>query len=283
MKALFLLFAIALSSSSYAQWMHDNYFTYSKSTDDGHIRILSSSKLSPGVKWVRVYVVGNGKTDDNIYPTNGEDYFDKVISLRHGPGQYKFQIMTSQNDEKWGMFQVEQQATVTNNYSEDLDTIDPTCDIQSDNEEIIELARSITQGLQSELEKAHAIHDWVASNIAYDTESYFAGTYQNKEWDAVTVLHNRLGICQGYSNLTAALNRAAGLHSVVVTGEADVFKTGWSGHAWNKVQVDGRWITEDTTWDAGAVNYQGKFHFDLKQKYFDPKPEVFALDHREKE
>lgn len=281
MKTFILLFGILLSFSSFAQWRHDNHFSYPTGTMDGNVRISSMAPLSAGVKWVRVYITGNGKTEDSFYSVSEGERFDKSIPLRHGRGSYTFQIMTSKSDMKYSQYAVEHQGTFINSSSEVLDAIAPSCDVQSDAPEIVALAESIIQGLQTEMDKAAAIHDWVASNIAYDVDSYFQGTYAQKEWDALTVLRSGKAICAGYSNLTAALNRAAGLESKVVIGDAKVYQAGWTAHAWNEVKVDGRWVAQDTTWDAGSVDFVKKtFTFRPGRKYFNPSPEEFAKDHR---
>ena len=248
---------------------------------DGNVRITSMNPLIVGVKWVRVYITGNGKTEDSFFSVGPGERFDKSIPLRHGRGNYQFQIMTSTSDIKYSQYAVEHQGTFMNSSSEVLDAIAPSCDVQSDAPEIVELAEAITQGLQTELDKTKAIHDWVASHIAYDVDSYFQGTYTQKNWDALSVLRSGKAICAGYSNLTAALNRAAGLESKVIIGDANVYQVGWTGHAWNEVKVDGRWVAMDTTWDAGSVDFVRKtFTFAPRLKYFDPTPEEFAKDHR---
>ncbi|OPX87206.1 MAG: hypothetical protein A4E53_02584 [Pelotomaculum sp. PtaB.Bin104] len=50
-------------------------------------------------------------------------------------------------------------------------------------------------------------------------------------------------------------------------------------HAWNEVLIEGRWVTMDTTWDAGGVNQNNNFVFRFSRKYYDPRPEDFAKDH----
>lgn len=240
------------------------------------------------MKWVWVHVVGNGKTDDNYYAVDGGDSFDRTIALRYGPGQYNFQILTSGSENKFGSYAVEHQGTFVNVFQDALDDIAPSCEVQSDAPEIIQLAEEITRGLETETKKTLAIHDWVAKNIAYDVDSYFSGTYFSKSWDALSVLRGGKAICQGYANLTAALNRAAGLRAKVLIGEVELFKDKagkgvWGDHAWNKVYADGDWISQDTTWDAGFVNFTDHtFKFSLRHKYFDPAPADFAVDHREK-
>ncbi len=272
-----------MSYSSFAQWRHDNHFSYPTGTMDGNVRITSMAPLSAGVKWVRVYITGNGKTEDSFFSMGPGERFDKTIPLRHGRGSYQFQIMTSVQEIKYSQYAVEHTGTFMNSSAVVLDAIAPSCDVQSDAPEIVDLAQSLTQGLQTEMEKAKAIHDWVSSHIAYDVDSYFQNTYASKNWDALSVLRSGKAICFGYSNLTAALYRAIGLESKVVIGQADVYQQGWSDHAWNEVKVDGRWVAMDTTWDAGSVNFAKKtFTFAPRQKYFDPTAAEFAKDHRPK-
>lgn len=282
MKTLLLFFGLLLSLSSLAQWQHDNHFKFPTSTSDGFVRISSIKGLSEGVKWVNVYVVGNGKTEWNYFSVNEGERFDERIALRYGPGSYQFQILTSKETQKIGQYAVEHQGTFQNSYSKILDDIAPSTQVQSDSPEIIELSQTITQGLQTDFEKTKAIHDWVASNIPYDVDAYFSGTYVNKAWDALTVLRNKKAICFGYSNLVAALNRAIGLEAKVLIGDANVYQVGWTPHAWNKVLADGRWISMDVTWNAGYVDFVKKtFTFAPHHKYFDPTPKEFALTHRE--
>ncbi|OAB32703.1 hypothetical protein PMSD_17180 [Paenibacillus macquariensis subsp. defensor] len=167
------------------------------------------------------------------------------------------------------------------------DNIKATTEIQSDNREILDIAKQITSGKLGEMDKLLAIHDWVATNIQYDYDTY--GGTKNGLQDAVSVLRDKKGICSGYSNLTAALGRAAGIPTQYVTGhiarpwstwdvvEKNMFDKNYY-HAWNQAYVDGKWITLDTTWDA--ISYEdGKKVSDMKREYFNPDPTIFASSH----
>lgn len=274
-----ILFILLISFSAFGQWSHENYFTYPTETSDGMIKIASETKLTEGVKWVRIRVSGNGKFHDYMFPADESGTFDKNVALRFGPGEYEVMIMTSKSESKYSNYAYEHKVTVTNSLENELDHIAPTCDLQSDDEEIVKLAQEITQGIEDDLEKTKAIHNWVTNNIAYDVESYFSETYGQKSWDALTVLKSRKAICFGYSNLTAALNRAAGLKSRVIMGIANPMNTKWASHAWNEVLIGDRWVIQDTTWDAGYVDSTMNFTFAPKTRYFDPDPETFSLDH----
>lgn len=119
--------------------------------------------------------------------------------------------------------------------------------VQSTNPEIVNLAMDITALAQNEMEKMKAINLWIATNVTYNHAS---NSYTQKN-DAVTTLQKKTAICMGYANLFAALTRAAGLETKVMTGKA-VSNGKKYYHQWNEVKVDGKWYFVDTTWNAST-------------------------------
>lgn len=215
---------------------------------------------------------------------------DKRIYLLHGAGTYHINMWQSRDPspyQRGDQMVFVKGFDVTNTDTRDMSFLLPSGDVESDSPEIIALAKDITANSQNDAEKALAIHDWVAGNIAYDADAYFSGTYVSKVFDALGALHSRLSVCQGYSSLYAALARAAGLRAKVVDGAIIWPGQTWEQlgtkqtHAWNEVLVDGRWITLDTTWDAGYMNFTThQFSPALMHKYYDPNSDQFAVDHR---
>lgn len=65
----------------------------------------------------------------------------------------------------------------------------PSGRIQSDNQEIIDIANSITSGIDNDYDKAVAIHDWVCNNIYYDRDSYLSKSYLQVDFSALGTLH----------------------------------------------------------------------------------------------
>jgi hypothetical protein len=100
------------------------------------------------------------------------------------------------------------------------------------------LAQSITVNSRTDLEKARAIHNWVAHNIWYDHD-LSGGTIPQ---DAVSTLEKKMGVCDGYTALTVALLRAVSIPAMYILGDSidEV-------HAWTNAYVDGRWIIMDST------------------------------------
>ena len=55
----------------------------------------------------------------------------------------------------------------------------------------------------------------------------------------------KVTVCAGYSKLTMAMLRKAGVNSIIVTS---------SSHAWNMVKVGKNWYNLDTTWDDDSIS-----------------------------
>ena len=112
----------------------------------------------------------------------------------------------------------------------------PNALIQSDDAEVIRIAREVTANVQGDFEKARRLQDWVSQNLQFDLGIALA--------PASEVVRNRRGTCVAYAVLLAALQRAAGLPSRVVMGFA--YANGiWGGHAWTEAYLDHRWIDLD--------------------------------------
>lgn len=114
----------------------------------------------------------------------------------------------------------------------------------------------VTDGM-GDRDKVAALNEWLVSNAVYDDAAFatlvgdsFDGVPAGYEqaWNATGTMLQGIGVCASYSYAFNALANAAGVSTVVVTG--DVFSGG--PHAWNKVLVDGQWFAVDTTWNDGG-------------------------------
>lgn len=117
----------------------------------------------------------------------------------------------------------------------------PSFNVQSDDFRVTNLLNHITFGIEDERKKIEAIHDYIVSHLVYDTAS-FANSSRARKMDALSTLENGTAVCEGYSWLSAALLRAAGVPVRLVANRGIV-------HLWNQVWVDGRWKLYDATWD----------------------------------
>lgn len=128
--------------------------------------------------------------------------------------------------------------------------------------------------------RVKALHDYVADRIAYDGPVLSRPFSEWPPQDAETVFRTRLGVCEGYSRLMVALGEVTGDRIVYVVGNSRDEEDAVSGigHAWNAVEIEGRWYLIDATWDAGALK-GSRFERQYKSDYFLTPPAMFSVDH----
>ncbi|WP_010302293.1 transglutaminase domain-containing protein [Kurthia senegalensis] len=117
-------------------------------------------------------------------------------------------------------------------------------------ERVQQIVASVTRPDMTDVEKVKALHDYVVTHTIYASEGL-----QTSQYTPYTILAEGKGVCQAYALLTYRLLQEAGIENMYVTGYTD------ESHAWNLVQLDGRWYHLDTTWDdpVYATAYLEKF------------------------
>ena len=118
--------------------------------------------------------------------------------------------------------------------------------------EVQNVIKEIITEDMTELEKELAINQYLCDTAEYDMdalenaeENNFVGV-DEKFNDALTpygVLLNKKGVCSSYAGAFKLLADAAGLESIIVTGNLD----GDLPHAWNKVKIEEQWQIVDST------------------------------------
>ncbi len=76
----------------------------------------------------------------------------------------------------------------------------------------------VVTGLPEEHDRAKAVHDHVATTVAYDAESLVDALRAPQDADTVSRMGE--GVCAGYANLMVALGQAAGLDVFYLTGHS---------------------------------------------------------------
>ncbi len=98
----------------------------------------------------------------------------------------------------------------------------------------ISSALSLTVGLESEMELAQYIHDYLCLNFSYDESLLCDNMY--------LFLKEGRGTCQGYAYTYMEMLRAAGIECTFAASDS-------MAHIWNLVKIDGEWYHVDVTWD----------------------------------
>jgi transglutaminase/protease-like cytokinesis protein 3 len=140
------------------------------------------------------------------------------------------------------------------------------------------VARYIAEHEADPVQRVKALHDYVADRVAYDVPALRTRDFPPQ--DAKAVFERRTAVCAGSAALLAELGRVAGIEIVVVVGDArgaDGLFDG-TGHAWNAINLGGRWYLADPTWDAGHVDGD-RFVKEYETGYLLAPPEVFVASH----
>jgi len=142
-----------------------------------------------------------------------------------------------------------------------LKALEPTRFVQSDNKQIIKLAREAVGDAGDAAEAVRRIEAFVAAYI--DNKSLSVG-YAS----AVEVAKSRKGDCSEFSILTASLCQAVGIPAKVVMGVAYVEEFGgfediFGGHAWVQAYVGGKWVGVDSAFKSAGLGGYGAGHIAL--------------------
>ncbi|XP_066263828.1 kyphoscoliosis peptidase-like [Branchiostoma lanceolatum] len=152
---------------------------------------------------------------------------------------------------------------------------------------IKDLVLYLIETAETPLEKARVLFRWVTSHIQYAVDSYVTGSFKSQSTAPAAVFQQRMSVCQGYSDLYKEMCSLADVKCVTISGRSkggsyqvgDKFGPN-SDHAWNAVEIDGRWYLLDCTWAAGNTHLQKRtFEFEYNEHYFFTDPEVFVTDH----
>lgn len=94
-------------------------------------------------------------------------------------------------------------------------------------------------------------------------QTYLNSTYSGKAYDDTYqdlisgVIMTGSGVCASYAETFSFLCESIGIEVYYVIGSADNRSgSGFGGHAWNKVKLDGTWYYIDPYWNAGLNSFK---------------------------
>lgn len=95
----------------------------------------------------------------------------------------------------------------------------------------------------TDVQKAVAIHDYIAVNCLYDSSV--------TRFSAYDCLVGKTAVCQGYALAYSYIMNMLGI-------ECTVIKSAEMNHAWNYIKIDGEYYHVDITFDDPTYKYNGK-------------------------
>ena len=154
--------------------------------------------------------------------------------------------------------------TVTNAESISPDVIPflPTRSTDSANPIISTYSRYLTKYCTTDLEKAKVLYHFI---VFGDENGDFKYTYDNDQWPSIATANSsfhiasnfiidRVGVCNDFSELYAAMLRSLKIEVKKQSGEKDTINP---GHMWNIVFINGKTYHVDSTWGNGdKSNYK---------------------------
>ena len=152
--------------------------------------------------------------------------------------------------------------------------------------DISSLAKYLSKGAKSDLQKARSIYVWLTENISYDDKGYNSGNYS--DCDALSVLQNKTSVCEGYAELFLTLGLEMGLEIEKIHGYAKGYgyssgdKFNDTDHAWNIIKINNKWRVFDATWGRGfGKNVNGNLvsKKDFNEYWFNVDPYESIFNH----
>ena len=119
-------------------------------------------------------------------------------------------------------------------------------EIISQREELEEAAERVVSEVDRSLDsyqQALIVHDYLVQNCEYDYERFLKNNVPEISHTAYGSLVNKIAVCDGYADAFAYIMEGKlGIPCELVSSAA-------MAHAWNMIEVDGKWYHVDATWD----------------------------------
>ncbi len=229
----------------------DLVFDYGNATK-GYLMIKCTSKNAPAMK-IQINCDGAIQT----YDLSGGGVYE-AIPLFMGSGTYKVSVLEKIKGTNYALLSSKTFKNIQLT-DENAAFLVPTqyCWYTADTL-AVQKSMEICAGLDSPWDKAQTIYNYVVNSVAYDYMKML--TVRNPYVPDIDDTYlTGLGICFDYAALFACMARVQGIPTQLVTGV--LLPTG-EKHAWNRVLLDGNWMSLDTTFNNqyGANDYTTEYY-----------------------
>lgn len=184
------------------------------------------------------------------------------ISISYFPGTYRYTFAL-----EYSLF-AEVKALM---FNEDIDSAYISSQAQVIESQLLGIIDSLISPEMNYYQREKAIHDYIVKNYHYDLDKTISGKVTEESHCLVGLLENGKGVCDGYSQLFAALCLNTKIPCRIVYGAGE-----GGSHAWNIVELYGETYHVDVTWDD-PIPDKG---LGVKYTYFNVSDEFMQKDHQ---
>lgn len=152
-----------------------------------------------------------------------------------------------------------------------------------------QISDSVTDGIESDYDKARALAVYVSSHISYDYDARNTSVTEDTISIENTLKYGRT-VCTGFANLYCALLQAQGIDAINIKGGSiggevtyETLTDGLQNHEFTAFyyKEQSRWVWVDSCWDGSGEYVGGEFITMLQhEKYFDITDAALSFDHR---
>lgn len=128
---------------------------------------------------------------------------------------------------------------------------------------------------KSTVEKIKIVHDYLVTTAEYDVQ---AG---DNIYNIYGTLINKKAVCEGYARTFKYFMDNMGIPCIIACGIGQNSAGASESHAWNYVEIDGKWYAMDVTWDDPIITGMTKAPNYVRYDYFLKGSNQFFKDHFE--
>lgn len=155
--------------------------------------------------------------------------------------------------------------------------------------QVKQISDSVTDGIESDYDKARALAVYVSSHISYDYDARNSSVTE-ETISIENTLKNSRTVCTGFANLYCALLEAQGIDAVNIKGGStggevtyETLTDGLQNHEFTAFyyKEQERWVWVDSCWDGAGQYSGGEFIPAIQhEKFFDITDAALSFDHR---
>ena len=130
----------------------------------------------------------------------------------------------------------------------------------------------------SEFEKIKKVHDFLIENVEYDINLKASEPYS-----ILGPLTEGKAVCEGYARSFKYILDELQIPCILISGTGTNSKGETESHAWNYVELNGKWYAIDVTWDDPVIIGNGYLTNEMKYRNFLKGSRTFNSNHLEDE